>query len=258
MTRIWYQSYVDYEHGASYWDFLGECLKKSSYPDTQIDIKGITPHDSYAHALVEMRCAREMICNVVQAQKDGYDAVIVGHFQDAGLYEARSVVDIPVIGLGESSMLYCCQLAQRMGVVTINPRFIPWFHHQIGKYGLRERVTGVHSMTFEPGQILGALGSKEKSKAVKDLFVEQAKPLVAAGVELILPGGGIPMVLFANERGFNVDGAPVVNGIEIAVKMAESAVFMQRSSGLGVSRTGEYNLPPEEVINEFLNYPKNS
>ena len=58
--------------------------------------------------------------------------------------------------LGEASMLYACQLGQRTGIVTINPRFIPWFHHQIGKYGLEKRVTGVHAMTFEPGQILKA------------------------------------------------------------------------------------------------------
>ena len=107
--KIWYQSYVDYENGASYWDVLGPHLDAVSDPDTQIDIRGITPFDSYAHPLVEFRCAREMICNAVQAEREGYDAFIVGHFQDAGLYEARSAVDIPVIGLGEATMLWCCQ-----------------------------------------------------------------------------------------------------------------------------------------------------
>ena len=114
--RICYQSYVDYENGKTYWDTLGAYLKKITYPGTTIDIRGITPFDSYAHSLVEMRCAREMICNAVAAEREGYDAFIVGHFQDAGLYEARAVVDIPVVSLGESSMLYSCQLAQRIGV----------------------------------------------------------------------------------------------------------------------------------------------
>jgi hypothetical protein len=95
--RICYQSYVDYENGKTYWDTLGAYLKKITYPGTTIDIRGITPFDSYAHSLVEMRCAREMICNAVAAEREGYDAFIVGHFQDAGLYEARAVVDIPVV-----------------------------------------------------------------------------------------------------------------------------------------------------------------
>jgi len=154
--RIWYQSYVDEEHAGPYWGRLEAHLAAIADPGTHVDVKGITPHDSYAHAIVEMRCAREVICNAVRAEREGYDAFIVGHFQDAGLYEARSVVDIPVLALGEASMLHACQLGQRSGIVTINPRYIPWFHHQIVKYGLERRVSGVHAMTFEPGQILKA------------------------------------------------------------------------------------------------------
>jgi Asp/Glu/hydantoin racemase len=89
-VRIWYQSFVDYENGKTYWDRLRKHLEAVVDPGTTVDIKGITPHDSYAHALVEMRCAREVICNAVRAEREGYDAFVIGHFQDAGLYEARS------------------------------------------------------------------------------------------------------------------------------------------------------------------------
>src|ERR1700752_1142456 len=154
--RIWYQSYVDEPNGKIYWDRLRRHLATLVDTGTSVDVKGITPHDNYAHPIVEFRCAREVICNAVKAEREGYDAFFIGHFQDAGLYEARSVVDIPVLALGESSMLYACQLGQRSGIVTINTRYIPWFHHQIGKYGLERRVAGVHAMTFEPGQILQA------------------------------------------------------------------------------------------------------
>ena len=255
-ARICYQSYVDEANGGRYWRHLAEYLRSVVQPGNEIDVRGITPHDSYAHPLVEMRCAREMICNAVAAEREGYDAFVVGHFQDAGLYEARSAVDIPVVALGEASMLYSCQLAQRIGIVTINPRFIPWFHHQIRKYGLEHRVTGVHAMSFEPGQILSALGSEDGTQQVKALFEEQARPLVQDGVELVLPGGGIPMLAFSGLHGFNIDGAPVVNGIEIAVKMAEMAVSLARSSGLGVSRVGEYSKAPTDVVDEFLTHPK--
>ncbi len=254
--KLAYQSYVDYDNGKSYWDRLKPHLDEISEPDTTIDIKGITPYDSYAHPIVEFRCAREMICNAIQAERDGYDGFIVGHFQDAGLYEARAAVDIPVIALGEASMLYCCQLGQRIGIVTINPRFIPWFHHQIGKYGLRERVTGIHAMTFEPGQILQAYGSDEKAQAVKQLFEEQGRPLIASGSDILIPGGGIPMLLFSAYRNHNIDGAPVINGIPIAVKMAEMAVTLKRQTGLTLSRVSDYAKAPPEVIEEFLTHPK--
>ena len=254
--KIWYQSYVDYENGKSYWDALRVHLNETVSSDTQIDIRGITPFDSYAHPLVEFRCAREMICNAVQAEKEGYDAFIVGHFQDAGLYEARTVVDIPIIALGEATMLYSCQLGQRLGIVTINPRCIPGFHHQRAKYGLRERVTGIHSMTFEPGQILEAYGSEEKAEEVRMLFEEQGKPLIQSGIDVIIPGGGIPMLLFSKFHNHNIDTAPVINGIPIAVKMAEMAVSLKRQTGQGISRTSDYVKAPDHVIEEFLTHPK--
>jgi Asp/Glu/hydantoin racemase len=255
-TRICYQSYVDEEHGADYWRYLRDHLTGIVNPGTSVDIIGITPHDSYAHPVVELRCAREMICNAVRAEQDGYDAFIVGHFQDSGLYEARSAVDIPVLALGEASMLYCCQLAQHIGIITINPRFIPGFRHQIARYGLQNRVIDIYAMRFEPGQIMAAFGSPARTAEVKRLFHEQAQPLVKAGVELLLPGGGIPMLLFADEREHEVDGAPVVNGIQIVFKMAELAVYFQRRSGLGVSRVGDFIKPPPEIIDEFLHNPK--
>ena len=254
--RIWYQSYVDYENGKVYWDRLRAHLKTIVDEGTEVDVKGITPHDSYAHPIVEMRCAREVICNAVRAEREGYDAFVVGHFQDAGLYEARSVVNIPVVALGEASMLYSLQLGQRVGIVTINTRYIPWFHHQIAKYGLERRITGVHAMQFQPGQILKAYESQDLADEVRDLFAEQAKPLVADGCEVLIPGGGIPMLLFSALREHQVDGAPVINGIPIAVKMAEMAVKLRRLAGLGVSRAGEFALAPPEVIEEFMTHPK--
>jgi allantoin racemase len=254
--RIWYQSFVDEEHGKTYWERLRSHLAAIVDPGTSVDIRGITPHDNYAHPIVEFRCAREVICNAVKAEREGYDAFVVGHFQDAGLYEARSVVDIPVVALGEASMLYACQLGQRSGVITIHPRYISWFHHQIGKYGLERRVAGVHAMTFEPGQLLQAYESAVLAAEVERLFAEQARPLVAQGCDVLIPGGGIPMLLFAAIKTHAVEGAPVINGIPIVVKMAELAVKLKRLTGLGVSRVSDYFKPPPEIIAEFLANPK--
>jgi len=257
-VRIWYQSYVDYENGATYWDRLRAHLAEIADPGTQIEVHGITPHDSYAHPLVEFRCARQVICNAVQAEREGYDAFIIGHFQDAGLYECRSAVDIPVVALGEASMLHACQLGQRSGIVTINPRYISCFHHQIVKYGLERRVTGVHAMRFEPGEILRAYEDDAIAVEVEAKFAEQARPLVAQGVDVLIPGGGIPMLLFSRLRGHVVDDAPVINGIPIVVKAAETAVKLRRLVGLGVSRTSDYVKAPPHVIAEFLAHPEGS
>ena len=111
-------------------------------------------------------------------------------------------------------------------------------------------------MTFEPGQILAGFDSDKNFEEVKRLFAEQSKPLVAQGCDVLIPGGGIPMLLFAKEHNHNVDGAPIINGIPIVSKMAEMAVKLRRLTGLHVSRTSDYVKPPPEVIEEFLTHPK--
>lgn len=254
--RIWYQSFVDEPNAGAYWPRLRQHLAEVVDEGTTVDVHGITPFDSYAHPIVEFRCAREVICNAVRAEEQGYDAYVIGHFQDAGLYEARSVVDIPVLALGEASMLHACTLGQRSGIVTINRRFIPWFHQQITKYGLERRVTGVHALHFEPGALLQAFGDEALTRSVVEQFAEQAAPLVVNGVDVILPGGGIPMLLFSTLHGHNVGGAPVLNGIPVVVKMAELAVRLQRMTGMTVSRTADFIKPPRAIIDEFLSHPK--
>jgi allantoin racemase len=73
---------------------------------------------------------------------------------------------------------------------------------------------------------------------------------------VLIPGGGIPMLLFSAIREHAVDGAPVINGIPIVVKMAEMAVKLRRLAGLGVSRVSDYVQPPIEILEEFLTHPK--
>ena len=111
-------------------------------------------------------------------------------------------------------------------------------------------------MTFEPGQIMSAIGDDEKLFEVKGLFEEQGLPLVGQGCDILIPAGGIPMLLFSAIHDHRVGDAPVINGIPIAVKMAEMAVKLSRLTGLGVSRTADYVKAPDHIIEEFCTHPK--
>ena len=55
------------------------------------------------------------------------------------MLEIRGAVDIPVIGLGEANLLAGAQHGRRLGLVTIDPVFIPWHDRQIRMHGLGER-----------------------------------------------------------------------------------------------------------------------
>ena len=64
------------------------------------------------------------------------------------------------------------------------------------------------------------------------------------------------MLLFSALRDHAIDGAPVINGIPIVVKMAELHVKLRRLTGQGVSRVSEFIKPPAEIIEEFMSHPK--
>lgn len=254
--KIWYQSFLNEPAAGGYWQRLASFLRGYGRPDTELHFHGMSPHDSYAHALVEYRCGREAIAAAIEAGREEYDGYLMGHFQDSGLYEARAAASIPVIGLGEASMLYACQYGQKIGIITINPRFIPGHAHQIRKYGLEHRVSGIHALSFEPGEILAAFEDGDRLKEVAKQFEEQAAPLVQDGVDVLIPAGGIPMLLFSQIDGFRVKGAPVLNGLPVALRMTEMAIELRRDFGLEVSRTRDFIRPPDDVLDEFLLHPK--
>jgi len=70
------------------------------------------------------------------------DALVLGHFQEPGLLEIRSSVDIPVIALGEANLLTALSMGQRIELVNIDPIFIPWHDRQVRGHGLGERYVG--------------------------------------------------------------------------------------------------------------------
>ena len=104
--RIWYQSFVDPAEQAPYIDRLRDRLRTVAAPGIEIDVHGISPPDRFFHPITEFRCAEQTIHAALTAERAGYDAFVIGHFQEPSLTECRGAVDIPVIGLGEATMLF--------------------------------------------------------------------------------------------------------------------------------------------------------
>ena len=149
-------------------------------------------------------------------------------------------------------MLYACMLGRTFGLVTINPVFIPWHRDQITRLGLAQRTVGVRAIETQVATYMQAFEDESVYQRVKDEFCRQAVPLVEAGAEVIIPAGGLPMLLLARENGLTIQGAVVLNGIAVVVAMAEAALKLYRLTGVAVSRQGTFAKAPREAIEEFL------
>jgi Asp/Glu/hydantoin racemase len=249
--RLWYQSFTDPDVDTPYFVRLGDFVRSVVGPGFEVDPHGLQPGDRYLHPITEFRCAAQVIANALSAEQEGYSAFVIGHFQEPGLYEARAAVDIPVIGLGEVTMLHACTLGRKIGLVTINPVFIPYHEDQIARHGLGERVVAVRAVQAQVEHYNRAFDDEDEYRRMRDDFVRQVKPMLELGVDVIIPAGGYPMLLFGREPGFTVGGATVLNGLPVAVAAAETAVRLKHLNGTGTSRRATYALPVPEAVEEF-------
>src|SRR3954470_16458137 len=148
-ARLWYQSFVHPVEQAPYIKRLHALLDASASPGIKFEVHGLDPPDHLFHPLTEFRCAAQAIRNAIEAERAGYDGFVVGHFQEPGLLEIRGTLDIPVVGLGEATVLAALSMGSRLGLVTIDPVFITWHERQVTAYGLGQRVAGVRAIHMD-------------------------------------------------------------------------------------------------------------
>ena len=245
--RIWYQSFTHPEETGAYHGRLKAFLAAAARPDCEIVVHGMIP-PSRKHRITELRCAVEAVRNALRAEEEGYDAFVVGHFQDAGLWETRSAVRIPVIGLGESSMLHACTLGRLIGLITIDPLFLPIHAEQIERYGLQHRVIKTVAVQSGTQDYERSFADPAFAATVREKYVKQIRPLIDAGIEVIIPAGGLPLMLLADGAPIDTGGAIILNGLAVSIKAAEMAVDLRRQYAVEPSRASTFLLPTEAAI----------
>jgi Asp/Glu/hydantoin racemase len=254
--RIWAQGATDQTGHRNYLAALLPHMKACTDPEFELEFKTMTPSVTTVHALSEFRFSREVIRGAIAAERQGYDVFFMNHFQDVGLYEARASVNIPVLGLGEATLLHACTMGRKLGLLAINPAFIPIHAEQVHRYGLQQRIAGIRAVNANIADYMEAFEVPAKKAELWAIFEHEARRLIEAGADTIVPTGGIPMMLFGNESGANVDGAPIINGVTVVIKAAEMAVRLKRLGFPIASRHPQsgFALPSAQALDEFLRH----
>jgi allantoin racemase len=253
--RLLWQSFVDATQNAAYFERLHTHLNELAAPGTSVELKGLRPPDRDFGRLTEFRCAIQVIENALAAEQDGYDGFVLGHFQDAGLYEARSAVRIPVVGTGEATLHFASQLGRRIGLVSIDPIFEVFHLEQAERYGLGLRVAGITGLGAVPEDFAAAFaGDAAAYKRMKAAFEASALPLVARGADVVVAAGVLPGLLMSRERGFTIGHAPVVDCAAVALKSAEMWVALHKATGLEPSRGPSFALAPSRAVKDFRDF----
>lgn len=250
--RIWYQSLVE-GNFPTYFGGLQERARQVGRPGTEVDFVGLppgtyggrAPADVVVYPYLMSLHIHSILDNGLRAEAQGYDVFVVGSVQDPGMEEARSLLDIPVVGYGESAMHFACCLASRFTVIAFQAGFDQLMDLRIRKLGLAERATPTLLMDAD----FAAVGKGLDDPAdLVERFTATARRAIADGAEAIIPGQLYLSEAMARAGVTRIDEVPIVDGLTATLKMAEVMADMKRL-GISVTRRGyTHARPPKEMV----------
>lgn len=249
--RILWQSSTAIGGMPDYKNAIEEHGRRILSSNFELTVRGVKSGTSLLHFLAfDFLNNWQLFDSVVQAEKEGYDAVAIGCFFDPILDELREVMSIPVMSLAEAGMLTACMLGKYFSVVSYVPqnnnKLIADVLHKIG---LAHRASPFTNFQLPLNEL--EKGFKDP-RPVLDRFEAAAKEAAEAGAEVILPGCGCLNLVIINGGMHQVDGATVLDVSGALMKLTEMMIVLREVSGTRISCRGYYEKPTSEQLAEVL------
>lgn len=253
--RIWHQSFTDITRLPSYQAMLEEHARRVCGADTEVTVHGVVA-GTYPDGMNPIEATRfpwsnhvlatQIAHNAALAEAEGYDAVVISCFFDPGLREARSLVDIPVVSMAETSLLLGTSMGGRFGLIGLEQEQSFYLAELAQRYGATGRVAAtvpVDPAITEAELELMYSGGGDLVERVR----RAAGVAIARGADLIVPAEGVLNTSLVRRGVTEIDGVPVLDAYGLGLVYAESLARLQRSVGLTVSHTGFYGRPSGQV-----------
>ena len=209
---------------------LTAAARKAAAPGTVIVSltapRGVPYIATRAEAQIGGAIALEMLA---EHHRD-FDAAIIAAFGDPGLFGARELFDLPVIGLAEASMLTACMLGRRFAIVTFAGALGPWYEDCVDMHGLAGRCAGVRMLDES---FVSVSDVQEENEELLVKLANRAVTEDGADVDIL---GGAPLAGLADKVRDRIP-VPVVDQMAAAIKQAETlAVLNTRKATAGTFR----------------------
>jgi allantoin racemase len=254
-VRLWHQSMTELEHLEEYRTTLENHARAVLPEGTEVAVRGMpagsyggmAPSDVLGYPYAYHGILSRVTEAAYQAQEQGYDAFVVGSYSEPYLREIRSLVDIPVASLAESTFLVGCSLGKYQALIANVPDVARIVRGSVEKHGLRDRVAGVYSLDpplnepelvrayHDPGPLL-------------DGFTRIAQQSIDAGADVIIPAEGVLSELVYANGLRNIGDVPVVDSLGVAWHYAQMLVGLWRQTGLRLGRRWEYAQPSAQMV----------
>lgn len=218
---------------ASMTDKIAATARQVAAPGTEII--AVNPADgpvSIEGHYDEAFCVPELIAEARRGVAEGADALIVACFDDPGLDACREILPVPVLGICQAAMQTAAMLAHGFSVVTTLGRSVPTIERLALIYGMER-----HCRRVRAAEVPVLALEEEPEAAAAKVAAEVRAALREDGSDAVLLGcAGMTDLAAALTA---ETGAPVIDGVAAAVKLAEAVVGL----GLTTGKTGAYAMP---------------
>lgn len=181
------------------------------------------------------------IARIVQAERQGADAVVIDCMGDPGLFGARECVAIPVLGPMQTAMGIAAMMGHKFSVLTVLSRILPMIETQAAMYGMTGKLASARSVDIPVLEL-----EKDLAATKRALIAEAKKAVVEDGADYIIFGcTGMLGCADAVHEGLLKDGlnVPVIDPVPTAVNVAAALV----RSRLAHSKQA-YRQPPKKAV----------
>lgn len=252
--RIWHQSMTELDHNPAYRAALQSHVDRVAGPGTEVVLHGLAPGtygaapaDVLRYPVLYHRILGQVLPLFERAESEGFDAVAIGSYSEPFLREARSMLDIPVTSMAESTLLTGASIARRSGLVTISAE-IAWMARDIVSANrLEDRVAGVWTIVpaINEAQLGRAFAEPAQTLAA---FTAAARTAIEAGSDVIIPAEGVLNELVVAHGLTEIDGVCVMDAVGVVIAHAQMLATLAARTGLHAGRRWHYPKPPAGVL----------
>jgi allantoin racemase len=181
----------------------------------------------------------ETVEKAMQAEKDGYDGMILGCFGDPGLDALREMVTIPAVGPGEASLHVASMCGHRFSIITVMDSVVPSLEKLARVLRLDKKMASVRAVNIPVLEL-----RQDVEKTMSRVVEEAQEAKIKDRADTIVLGCMSMAFMEISDKIQEVLGIPVVNPARVSLKILEGLV----SCRLSHSKKA-YPFPPKKQRN---------
>jgi allantoin racemase len=174
----------------------------------------------------------------VVAEREGFDAMIIGCCYDPALTQAREITTIPIVGPLEAAVGLARPFGHRFAVVTDHHKAVPMIADLVRQYGAEPNCTSVKAIEWHISDMIEDPASVAADARARCTAVMNEEGAEAAVLGCTIIGACHELDVLAH--GSEVDDSGIINPNVMALKVAEVLADLHRIGQYRISRRGYY------------------